>query len=91
MHSITPARPQAGSSRHAFGRCDIATLQELYDVPSNATRVSTLQRRGHGSTLSGSSSSITQGDAVRLRAELSVAAHSHPSGASRATSSTSAR
>ena len=74
MHSIAPARPQAGSSRHSFGRCDIATLQELYDVPSNATRVSTCNNVATRLELSVSSSSITLGDAVRLRAELSVAA-----------------
>jgi len=28
MHAITPAKPSAGSTRHAFGRCDVATLQE---------------------------------------------------------------
>ncbi len=41
MHAITPARPAAGSTRHAFGRCDVATLQELYDVPTNSAPIST--------------------------------------------------
>ncbi len=41
MHAISPAKPQPGSSRHAFGRCDVATLQELYDTPDNRTAIST--------------------------------------------------
>ncbi len=41
MHAITPARPSPGSSRHAFGRCDVATLQELYGTPDSHTAIST--------------------------------------------------
>jgi hypothetical protein len=73
MHAITPARPAAGSGRRAFGRCDVATLQELYDVPSNSTPVSTCNDVPTQLTLSASDTSVPVGDPVRLRATLRVA------------------
>ena len=73
MHAITPAKPSAGSTRHAFGRCDVATLQELYDLPSSTTQVSTCNDVATELTLGASSSSILPGSTVRLRADLRVA------------------
>lgn len=72
MHAITPARPSPGSTRHAFGRCDIATLQELYDVPTNTTPISTCNDVATELTLSASSTAVVPGQSVRLRAELRV-------------------
>ena len=43
MQPITPARPQASWARHAYGPCDVASLQELYDVPSHASPISRCQ------------------------------------------------
>ena len=40
MHQLAPAKPKAGSVLHAFGPCDVATLQERYDVPSPTTPIS---------------------------------------------------
>jgi hypothetical protein len=73
MHAITPARPAAGSSRHAFGRCDVATLQELYDVPSYGTRISSCNDVATHLGLSAGSTSVAMGGSVRLRAVLRIA------------------
>jgi len=72
MHAITPAKPAAGSTRHAFGRCDVATLQELYDVPSNRTGISTCNDVVTSLRLTPSRSAVRRGKPVRLTAELRV-------------------
>lgn len=72
MQGITPARPSAGSSRHAFGRCDVATLQELYDTTDNKTRISTCNAVDTKLTLSTSSTSMSAGGKVTLTAQLSI-------------------
>ncbi len=41
MQHITPARPAPGSAMHAFGPCDVATLQERFDLPTASGLVST--------------------------------------------------
>jgi hypothetical protein len=76
MQGITPARPNAGSSRHAFGRCDVATLQELYDTPDNKTAISTCNDVATGVTLSASRSSLPLGSRVTLTAQLKVGSSS---------------
>jgi hypothetical protein len=73
MHAVTPARPSAGSGRHSFGRCDVATLQELYDVPTNSTPISTCNGVGTDLTLSASDGVVGRGAPVRLTAVLRVA------------------
>ncbi len=73
MHAITPAKPNAGSTRHAFGRCDVATLQELYDLPSSTTLVSSCNDVATELTLGASSTSVLPGSTVRLRADLRAA------------------
>lgn len=73
MHAITPAKPNAGSTRHAFGRCDVATLQELYDVPINKTPISTCNDVVSKLSLSTSAGSIDAGKSVKLKAKLSIA------------------
>jgi hypothetical protein len=72
MHAITPARPSPGSSRHTFGRCDVATLQELYDVPTNDTPISSCNDVPTTLDLSASTPGVAPGQSVRLRAELQV-------------------
>lgn len=72
MHAITPAKPRPGSTRHAFGRCDVATLQELYDTPDNKTAISTCNDVATVLHLSSSRSLIDRGDPVRLIAELRI-------------------
>ena len=73
MQGITPMRPQAGSSRHSFGRCDVATLQELYDSTDNKTAISTCNDVATRLALTSSKSAVDRGDVVKLKAELRVA------------------
>jgi hypothetical protein len=73
MQAVTPMRPQTGSSRHAFGRCDVATLQELYDTPDNKTDISTCNDVATKVTLSASDWTISRGASVKLVAILKVA------------------
>lgn len=76
MHAISPARPKPGSSRHAFGRCDVATLQELYDTPDNKTAISTCNDVATTLALTASRSSVSPGETVKLTAELRIDAKS---------------
>ncbi len=41
MQVVQPAKAAAGWSAHAFARCDVATLQQQYDVASTTTPYST--------------------------------------------------
>ena len=72
MQGITPARPHAGASRHAFGRCDVATLQELYDTPDNKTAISTCNDVVTQLTLTTSRDTVARGKSVTLTARLKV-------------------
>lgn len=76
MQAISPARPKAGASRHSFGRCDVATLQQLYDTPDNRTRISTCNDLATKLTLSASRSSLAPGGSVKLKAQLLVGSRS---------------
>lgn len=73
MHAITPARPKPASRRHVFGRCDVATLQELYDLPGSKALVSSCNNVVTVLRLSASQSTIAAGDSVQLVAMLKVA------------------
>lgn len=73
MHAITPSKPRAGSGRHAFGRCDVATLQELYDTPNNKTPISTCNDVATDLALNASRTAVDAGGSVTLIAELRVA------------------
>jgi hypothetical protein len=73
MHAITPARPSPGSGRHSYGRCDVATLQELYDVPTNSTPISTCNLVATRLTLAAGSTSLVAGSPVTLTARLRIA------------------
>ncbi len=41
MQTYQPAKPKAGWNAHAYARCDVATLQQQYDVPASTTLYST--------------------------------------------------
>lgn len=41
VQTLSHAKPAVGWSAHAFGRCDVATLQRKYDVPLSTTKYST--------------------------------------------------
>ena len=73
MQGITPSRPHAGASRHTFGRCDVATLQELYDTPDNKTAISTCNDVVTRLALVASRYTVRRGQPVTLTATLTVA------------------
>ena len=45
VQTYSRTKPKAGWNAHAFGRCDVATLQQQYDVPSASAAVQHLPRR----------------------------------------------
>jgi hypothetical protein len=73
MQAITPQRPEPGASQHAFGRCDVATLQELYDSTDSRTAISTCNDVTTTLALSSSKSTVLAGRAVTLTAQLRIA------------------
>ncbi len=72
MQAITPTRPKPGAGRHAFGRCDVATLQELYDTPDNKTPISSCNDVATILRLDATRSSLAAGESVTLRARLEI-------------------
>ena len=73
MHAITPARPKPSSRRHVFGRCDVATLQELYDLPGSKALVSSCNDVATVIDLEASRSIVSAGGSVELIARLAIA------------------
>jgi hypothetical protein len=72
MHAIIPARPLAGNGMHAYGPCDVATLQERYDLLSYSTPVSTCNSVDTRLTLGATSSVISLRDMVTFVATLTI-------------------
>lgn len=72
MHAITPARPRPSSRQHAFGRCDVATLQELYDLPGSKALVSSCNDVATSLSLKASRGTVATGESVHLVAELRI-------------------
>jgi hypothetical protein len=63
-------KPRPGWNAHAFGRCDVATLQLLYDVLTPATLYSTCSDIPTALSLSAASTSVVAGTTVRFTASL---------------------
>jgi hypothetical protein len=72
MHQLAPARPKPGSLMSAFGPCDVATLQERYDVPAPGTAISDCNNVDTTLGLAASSTSVPRGTRVTLVAELRI-------------------
>ncbi|CAN5804740.1 hypothetical protein BH23CHL8_BH23CHL8_07930 [soil metagenome] len=72
MQAITPARPSAGSARHSFGRCDVAALQRVYDVPDNKAAISRCLDLATDLGLAASSNSVKRGSTVLFTATLTI-------------------
>lgn len=73
MHALSPAKPKAGSGKHSFGRCDVATLQELYDLPNNRIPISTCNDVQTRLALSANKSAVARGGKVIFEAVLRIA------------------
>ncbi len=68
---MSHAKPQTGWNASAFARCDVATLQQLYDVPSWTTAYSTCLDLPTTLTLSASTTSVSSPGSVTFTARLS--------------------
>ena len=68
VQTFSRVKPQTGYNARALGRCDIATLQVQYDVPSTAAKYSTCLALTTDLTL-GASRNV---NAITLNAHLSV-------------------
>lgn len=72
MSAITPTRRSPGGTKHRYGSCDVATLQEMYDVPARSTRISTCNDVATSLRFWSDRDTVRRGDTVRLRAELKI-------------------
>lgn len=73
VQQYSHARPQAGWSASAFGRCDVATLQQVYDVSSWTTPYSTCLDIPTTLALKASATSVKLGTRVTFTATLKSA------------------
>jgi len=72
MQQLAPSRPKAGSNLHAFGRCDVATLQERYDASGPATPIAACNDVDSTLGLTLSATSVPRRTRVTLVAELRI-------------------
>ena len=66
-------KPASGYNAHAFGRCDIATLEERYDMQSWAAKYSTCLSLSTTLGLAASPTAVVKGGTTTLMATLKVA------------------
>lgn len=72
MHRVTPAKPDPSWSRHAFGSCDVASLQEQFGVPTMATTIASCNDVQTTLSLAASATSLAAGGRVTFKATLRV-------------------
>ena len=70
VQTYSRTKPKAGWNAHAFGRCDVATLQQQYDVPSASALYSTCLDVPTELSIAASRSSVTAGAMVTFTAAL---------------------
>jgi hypothetical protein len=73
VQSYSRTKPSAGWNAHAFGRCDIATLQMQYDMQSWTAHYSTCLDLTTILGLTASSTAVAYGSTTTLTASLNVA------------------
>jgi hypothetical protein len=73
VQTVSRAKPDPGWNTHAFGRCDVATLQREYDVSTTSVKLSTCLDLDTVVTLAASPSSIAYGATTTLTATLKTA------------------
>lgn len=74
VQTVSRTKSRTGWDMHAFGRCDVATLQREYDVTDSGTRYSTCLDIDTTLTLATSQSSVAYDGTASLVATLKVAA-----------------
>lgn len=70
VQTYSRTKPRDGWNAHAFGRCDVATLQQQYDVASSTTLYSTCLDVPTTLGLSASRTSVASGGTVTFTATL---------------------
>ena len=70
VQTYSRTKPKDGWNAHAFGRCDVATLQQQYDMPSTSTLNSTCLDVPTTLSMTASRSAVTAGSMVTLTATL---------------------
>jgi hypothetical protein len=73
VQAASHAKPRAGWNVHAFGRCDVASLQVQYDMQSWGAKYSTCLSLVTTLALTASPASIAKGGTTTLTATLKVA------------------
>jgi hypothetical protein len=73
VQAISHAKPKAGWNAHAFGRCDVASLQLQYDMLSWGAKYSTCLDLETTLDLAANPSSVAKGASTTLTATLKVA------------------
>jgi hypothetical protein len=70
VQTYSRTKPKAGWNAHAYGRCDVATLQQQYDVSSWTSSYSTCLDVPTSMTMKASASSVVSGSMVTFTATL---------------------
>ena len=73
VQELSRAKPKTGWNAHAFGRCDIASLQLQYDMQGWGAKYSTCLDLATTLTLAASPTAIAKGGTTTLTATLKVA------------------
>ena len=72
VQTVSRTKPKAGWDEHSYGRCDVATLQREYDVPSSAELISTCLDLDTALSLAASPTSIVYNGTTTLSAVLRI-------------------
>ncbi len=73
VQTYSRTKPRAGYNAHAYGRCDIAALQQAYDIASYTTPYSTCLEVPTEATLGVGDASVPSGSMVTFTATLTSA------------------
>jgi hypothetical protein len=73
VQTYSRAKPSAFYNAHVFGRCDIATLQQVYDVSTSSTLYSTCLDVPTQLSMTASRTSVVAGSVVTFTATLGSA------------------
>ena len=74
VQTISRTKPKDGWNEHAYGRCDVATLQREYDTLNTSAKLSTCLDIDTVLSLAASPTSIAYDGTTKLSATLKVAA-----------------
>ena len=70
VQTYSRAKPRAFYNAHVFGRCDVATLQQIYDVPTSSTPYSTCLNVPTQLSMTATRTSVVAGSVVTFTANL---------------------